>query len=53
MIKRGEEIAAAIPIQVRRKYGLILPRMPLFVKYWGPYFPQIFKAPNHHQKLMR
>lgn len=53
MIKRGEEIAATMPIQVRRKYGLNLPRMPLFVKYWGPYFPQIFRAPKHQQKLMR
>lgn len=53
VIKRGEEIAATMPIQVKKKYGLSVPRMPLFIKYWGPYFPKTFRTPKHQQKLMR
>jgi lipid II:glycine glycyltransferase (peptidoglycan interpeptide bridge formation enzyme) len=53
IVKKGNEIAATMPIQVRKKYGLSLPRMPLFVKYWGPYFPKIFRSPKHQQRLMR
>ncbi|MDA8972461.1 MAG: GNAT family N-acetyltransferase [Saprospiraceae bacterium] len=53
IVKRGNEIAATMPFQVREKYGLRLPRMPLFVKYWGPYFPKKFRSPKHQQRLMR
>ena len=53
IVKRGDEIAATMPIQVRKKYGLNLPRMPLFVKYWGPYFPKTFRSPKYQQRLMK
>ncbi len=53
MVKRGKEVAATMPIQVRKKYGFRLPRMPLFVKYWGPYFTNNFRSKKQQQKLMR
>ena len=53
MVKKGNEIAVTMPIEVRKKYGLQLPRLPLFVKYWGPYFTKNFKSEKQQQKLMR
>lgn len=53
IIKKGDEIAATMPIQQNKKYGFVLPRMPHLTKYWGPYFPKKFRSQKQEQKLTR
>jgi len=53
IVKKGKEIAATMPIEVKKKYGFQLLRIPLFAKYWGPYFTKDFNSKKQRQKLMR
>ncbi len=53
MIKKGEEIAATMPLAIQKKYGFTLQRMPTLTKYWGPYFPKKFRNFKQEQKLTR
>ena len=52
LVKRGNEVAVSMPIQDYKKYGFRMPRMPLHVKYWGPYFSKKFRSEKQQQKLM-
>ncbi len=52
IIKKGDEIAATMPIQQNKKFGFVLPRMPHPAKYLGPYFPSKFKSKKHQNKLV-
>ena len=51
MVRKGDEIAATMPIQIYKKHGFRMYRMPHFTKYWGPYFPKKFRSEKQQQKL--
>lgn len=53
MVKKGNEIAATMPIYKQKKYGFTFSQMPHLTKYWGPYFPKKFRSLKKQQTLMR
>ena len=53
LVKRGNDIAATMPILKNKKYGFSLSRMPMLTMYLGPYFPEKFRSVKQKEKLMR
>lgn len=53
MIKKGNEVAATMPILKNKQFGFSLSRMPLITPYLGPYFPIKFRSIKQQEKLMR
>jgi len=53
MIKKGNEIAATMPILKKKQFGFSLSRMPLITPYLGPYFSKKFRSVKQQEKLMR
>jgi len=53
MIKKGNEIAATMPILRKKQFGFSLSRMPMITPYLGPYFSKKFRSIKQQQKLMR
>lgn len=51
MVKKGEEVAATMPVAINKKYGFHFRRMPHLTKYWGPYFSKKFRNLKQEQKL--
>ena len=46
IVRKGTDIAASMPYQLKRQFGFQLARMPKLTGYLGPYFPKKF----HKQK---
>ena len=53
MIKKGNEVAATMPILKKNKFGFSLSRMPLITPYLGPYFTKKFRSLKQQEKMMR
>lgn len=53
IIKKGEEIAATMPVLLTKRFGFSLLRMPLITPYWGPYFPKKFRSISQKEKLTK
>lgn len=53
MVKKGNEIAATMPILKKKQFGFSLSRMPLITPYLGPYFTKKFRSHKQQEKLMR
>ncbi|MEM6964163.1 MAG: GNAT family N-acetyltransferase [Bacteroidota bacterium] len=51
IVKKGTEVAATMPYQLKKKLGFRLARMPKLTGYLGPYFPKKFR--KQREKLMR
>ena len=51
---RGQEIAATMPIEIRKKYTFKISGLPHMTKYLGPYISPIFrKKLSHQHKVMK
>ncbi|MEM6964164.1 MAG: GNAT family N-acetyltransferase [Bacteroidota bacterium] len=51
LVKKGNEIAATMPFEVKQKFGIPVSSIPTLIRYWGPFFPKKINTSKQQQKL--